>query len=128
MGKIPFFKGTVLNVHNYENVDEINGKIENTDINIPSGLCARAKNASRPSELLAAPCFLPNIAAGPYWIIAVGETNQGEYSWGVIAGGKPTVQYADDGSSEVVKEARAALVKLGYTLSRLLDVKQDGCK
>merc|ERR1711865_1209215 len=35
--KIPFFKGTVLNVHNYENVDEINGKIENTDINIPSG-------------------------------------------------------------------------------------------
>ena len=149
--KIPFFKGTVLNVHNYENVDEINGKIENTDINIPSGLCARAKNASRPSELLVAPCFLPNIAAGPYWIIAVGETNQGEYSWGVIAGGKPTVQYADgcstketgvngsglwifvrnptnDGSSEVVKEARAALVKLGYTLSRLLDVKQDGCK
>ena len=81
----------------------------------------------------------------------MGETNQGEYSWGVIAGGKPTVQYADgcstketgvngsglwifvrnptnDGSSEVVKEARAALVKLGYTLSRLLDVKQDGCK
>jgi hypothetical protein len=62
---IPFFKGDVVSVHNYQNVNEINGKVQNTDINIPSGLCARLKNESLASKLLVAPCFLPNFAAGP---------------------------------------------------------------
>ena len=142
---VPFFKGTVVSVHNYENKNQVNGPVEQTDKNIPSGLCARAKNSSYPSELLVAPCFLPNFAGGPYWVIAFNKT----YEWGVIAGGTPTVQYNDGCSTKetgvngsglwifvrdptnsemAVSEARIALKKLGYSLSRLLDVKQDGCK
>merc|ERR1719163_519179 len=142
---VPFFSGTVLSVHNYENKNHTNGPVDSTDKNIPSGLCARAKNSSYPSELLVAPCFLPNFAGGPYWVIAFNKT----YEWGVIAGGTPTVQYNDGCSTKetgvngsglwifvrdptnsemAVSEARIALKKLGYSLSRLLDVKQDGCK
>lgn len=143
---VPFFKGNVVSVHNYENQDHVNGKVENTDINIPSGLCARAVNTSRPSQLTVAPCFLPNLLGGPYWIIAFDDKN---YTWGVIAGGKPTIQYPDgcttketgvNGSGlwifvrnplnneKAVMEARNALTQLGYTLSRLMNVTQIGCK
>ena len=141
---VPFFKGLVVSVHNYENSGAINGPVESTDANIPSGLCARAKNTSLPSQLEVAPCFLPNFAAGPYWVIAYNAT----YDWGVIAGGPPTVQFPDgcttketgvngsglwifvrDPKNKVaVTQAREALTKLGYTLTRLVDVQQEGCK
>ena len=106
-------------------------------------------NASLPSKLLVAPCFLPNLAAGPYWILAVGTDAYGRYEWGVVSGGQPTEQYSDgcttkekgvNGSGlwifvrdpaakqEVVDAARKALVDLGFTLQRLKNVEQDGCK
>jgi hypothetical protein len=143
---VPFFKGDVVSVHNYENQNHVNGKVENTDVNIPSGLCARAVNETRPSQLSVAPCFLPNLLGGPYWIISFDEL---EYEWGVIAGGKPTVQFPDgcttketgvNGSglwifvrdplknNQAVANARDSLIKMGYTLSRLLNVTQEGCK
>ena len=34
----PFFSGTVLSVHNYENKNHTNGPVDSTDKNIPSGL------------------------------------------------------------------------------------------
>jgi len=78
------------------------------------------------------------------WIIAISPT----YEWGVVAGGPPTVQYSDGCSTKetgvngsglwifvkdttninAVMEARKKLVELGYTLSRLLNVTQEGCK
>lgn len=42
-----------------------------------------------------APCFLPNLLAGPYWVLAIG-TSGGKYSWAVVVGGQPTEHY-DDG-------------------------------
>lgn len=148
--KVPFFKGTVVKVENYENKDEINGKVESTNKNIPSGLCARAPNASLPSSLIVAPCFLPNVLGGPYWIVAFGRDEAtGQYTWGAVSGGSPTEKY-DDGcttketgvngsglwifsrkpvaSEDELTEARAALKKLGYTLQRLKPVAQSGCK
>ena len=124
--------------------------LDSTDKNIPSGLCARAKNASRPSQLLVAPCFLPNIAAGDYWVIAVGgDTRTGRYTWAVVSGGPPTEKFPDGcttketgvngsglwiftrdqvGSAEQLAAARKALKELGYTTSRLKPVAQKGCK
>ena len=147
--KVPFFDGTVVAVHNYENKDKINGPVESTDKNIPKGLCARQPNATLPSELLVAPCFLPNVLAGPYWIIAFGAKPNGEYTWGLISGGPPTVKY-DDGcttkekgvngsglwiftrdpvaSEDTLNEARAKLKELGFTLQRLKNVEQKGCQ
>lgn len=147
--KVPFFKGTVLSVHNYDTKGKVNGNVESSDKNVPSGLCARLPDANVTGELLVAPCFLPNALAGPYWIVAYGtDKSTGEYTWGAISGGAPTVHY-DDGcttketgvngsglwiitrekiaSEDVVGEARAALKALGYTLQRLKPVAQDGC-
>ncbi len=146
---VPFFKGPVISVHNYENKNHTNGPVDSTDKNIPSGLCARMPNTTLPSELLVAPCFLPNFAAGPYWILAVGSDSKGQYEWGVVSGGQPTEQF-DDGCTtkekgvngsglwifvrdpnakpEVVAAARKALQELGFTLQRLRGVEQAGCK
>merc|ERR1712224_1105690 len=60
-----------------------------------SVLCARQKDPNAPGELLVAPCFLPNIFAGPYWVLTVGEDADGDYEWTIVSGGQPTVQYPD---------------------------------
>jgi|EP00505_MAST-04D_sp_SCG-Rhode-Island_P002201 hypothetical protein len=147
--KVPFFKGPVLAVHNYENKNMVNGPIESTDVNIPKGLCARQPKSDLAAELLVAPCFLPNLLAGPYWIVAFGaDDTTGEYRWGAISGGAPTVKYSDGcttkekgvngsglwiftrepvGSEATINEARKALSNLGYTLQRLKPVAQKGC-
>ena len=141
---VPFFKGPVLAVHNFENVGGVNQGIEGPQIT----LCARVADPDTRGALSVAPCFLPNFAAGPYWVLAVGTNNAGEYTWGVVSGGNPTVQYNDGcttketgvngsglwiftrapvGSEEDVNAAKKALTNLGYTLQRLKKVVQTGC-
>ena len=141
---VPFFKGTVLGVHNFENVGGINQNIEGPQIE----LCARVKDASIPGALAVAPCFLPNFAAGPYWVLAVGTNDVGQYTWAVVSGGNPTVKYDDGcttketgvngsglwiftrapkGSDDDVNAAKKALTGFGYTLQRLKKVQQEGC-
>jgi len=142
---VPFFSGTVAGVHNYENVGSVNGPAEGVDM----VLCARENDKSRPGALLVAPCFLPNFAAGPYWILDVGSDSKGEYTWSIVSGGAPTVQFDDGcttkeagvngsglwiftrvptGAGLWVEQARNRLQQLGYTLQRLKEVKQAGCK
>lgn len=146
--KVPFFSGEVRSVYNYQNTDEVNG--------IPGGfinstapqLCARVPDANYPSKLLVAPCFLPNLFAGDYWVIAVGTDANGLYTWGVVSGGQPTVQYPDGcttsttstngaglwifnrspvANQDDMAQAHFALKSMGYTLSQLLPVPQAGC-
>ena len=100
-----------------------------------------------------APCFLPNVLAGNYWVLDVGvDTRTGHYTWGIISGGQPTEKY-DDGcttkekgengtglwifvrdpssakrGSKEMDEAFASLKRLGFTTSRLHTVPQEGCK
>ena len=66
---VPFFRGTVVTVYNYGNKGAVNGPNVNKN---NMTLCARATNASDTSRLAVAPCFLPNLAAGPYWLLGVG--------------------------------------------------------
>ena len=41
-------------------------------------LCARQPDAVSTSALLVAPCFLPNVFGGDYWVVAVGAaTSEG---------------------------------------------------
>ena len=111
-------------------------------------LCARAVNATDSSRLAVAPCFLPNILAGPYWVLGIGEAKDGTYEWAVVIGGEPTVQH-DDGCTTkeegtngaglwLFTRARvapkAALAKMhalleskGVARSRLHPVAQKGC-
>ena len=59
-------------------------------------LCARLTDEDEPSKIINAPCFLPNLLAGPYWVVAAGPSPQ-RYSWGIVSGGQPDVP-APDGS------------------------------
>jgi lipocalin len=142
---VPNFDGPTIGVYNYENLDSVNGHAQGNG----SVLCARILDTSKPAELLVAPCQLPNVFGGDYWVIALGEDNNGHYEWAVVSGGPPREQYEDGCTTSVTKTngsglwifsrtpvmsddnlatARQALVDLGYTLSQLLDVEQEGCE
>lgn len=140
---VPLFNGKVVQVENYSNKDKVNGRVSATSNS--TALCARQPNSEEAAKLLVAPCFLPNLLAGDYWVVAVGKN----YEWAVVSGGQPTVQY-DDGcttkeegtngsgfwffsrapmaSDSTLAEMRQAAKGLGFTLSRLNKVQQEGCK
>merc|ERR1712194_105104 len=61
---VPFFNGTVVTVHNYQNSKKVNGKKGGVD------LCGRITDDQTTSKLLISPCFLPDVFSGPYWILA----------------------------------------------------------
>jgi len=90
---VPFFRGTVVTVYNYANIGDVNGPNQNKD---NMTLCARAVDATDSSKLAVAPCFLPNILAGPYWVLGIGKAKDGTYEWAVVMGGEPSVKW-DDG-------------------------------
>ena len=95
-----------------------------------------------------APCFLPNLFAGDYWVIAVGPSSD-NYEWAIVSGGQPTVQYEDGCTTRndtvnhsgfwfltrnqtvnnTLLEIMSDIAKdKGFTTSLLNDVKQEGCK
>lgn len=106
------------------------------------------KDKTDVAHLLVAPCFLPDILAGPYWIIGIGPSPN-NYEWAVVSGGQPTVEYPDgcttktsstNGSGlwifsrepvlskEYMADAMNALKMQNYTLSQLKAVPQEGCE
>ena len=110
-------------------------------------LCARVPNESEPSKLLVAPCFLPNLFAGEYWVIVAGPSSD-NYQYAVVSGGQPRVQYHDgcttrndsmnnaglwlftreqNPSKNLVEFLMNKTKDKGYTLSLLNDVQQNGC-
>ena len=171
---VPFFRGTVVTVYNYANVGQVNGPNQNKDNMtlvrqsrnpnaplssstkrltitslIPTCQCARAVDATDSSKLAVAPCFLPNILAGPYWVLGIGTAKDGTYEWAVVIGGEPSVKW-DDGCTTkeegtngaglwlfsrtptASKKAMAAMYDLlktkGVARSRLHEVPHAKCK
>lgn len=143
--KVPFFSGTVISVFNYGSVNSVNGTAENPN---NFTLCAREINQTNNGQFINAPCFLPNVFAGPYWVISAGPNNT-NYEWAIVSGGAPTIQYPDgncstslqgtNGSglwlftrsmngSKWVPIMRQYLENIGITTSQLLNVTQRGCR
>ena len=142
---MPFFKGTVVTVYNYANVGAVNGPNQNKN---NMTLCARAVDEKDSSKLAVAPCFLPNILAGPYWVLGIGKASDGTYEWAVVIGGEPSVKW-DDGCTTkeegtngaglwlftrtpnppkaTLAKMHALLKQKGVARSRLHPVAQDGC-
>lgn len=142
---MPFFKGTVVTVYNYANVGAVNGPNQNQN---NMTLCARAVDEKDSSKLAVAPCFLPNILAGPYWVLGIGKANDGTYEWAIVIGGEPSVKW-DDGCTTkeegtngaglwlftrtpnppmaTLAKMHALLKQKGVARSRLHPVAQDGC-
>ena len=142
--KILGYHGTVLNVYNYANLHKVNGENANKNNQV---LCARVPDSKNPSKLLVAPCFLPNVFAGDYWVIAAGPSSN-NYEWAIVSGGQPTVQYKDGcttkttgsngagfwyfsrvpvANNTVIKKLNKIARSKGYTLSQLHNVTQTNC-
>jgi lipocalin len=142
--KILFYDGIVLGVHNNARINGINGSELNAFNNT---LCARIPNRSTQSKLLVAPCFLPNIVAGDYWVIAAGP-QENNYEWAIVLGGNPTVKL-DDGcttktdrinnsgfwfftreinpSNSIIEKMKNISSEKGLSLKLMNKVVQDGC-
>lgn len=144
---VPFFNGNVISVFNYGNLNQVNGQSENAG---NFTLCARQTNTTDPARIINAPCFLPNILAGPYWVLAAGPRTD-NYTWAIVSGGPPNVKYPDGNCSTslsgtngsglwlfsrhrfgeladyTVRIMRDLLVNMGITLSQLMNVEQQGC-
>ena len=146
--KIPFFSGTVVSVYNYCNVDKVNGAPNGWFNDSGTVLCANVADNAKPAELAVAPCFLPALVSGPYWVVDAGPS-PAHYEWAIISGGQPTEQYSDGCTTSETKtngsglwlftRARVAdpvlinmmrgrLTALGYTLQRLHPMQQAGCE
>lgn len=143
-GHVPLYDGPVISVYNYANVDVVNGVPLNDD---NTTLCARQFDKSSPANILNAPCFLPNQAAGPYWVLDAGPSTN-HYEWAIVSGGPPTEEYEDGCTNKIdtvkgsglwlftrdaldsgnyVELMRQKLLSMGYTLSQLLSVSHEGC-
>ena len=141
---VPFYSGIVLDVYNEARIDSANGQQLNRN---NMTLCARVPNSSHPSKLLVAPCFLPNLLAGDYWVLDAGPSSD-NYEWAIVSGGQPHDQYCDGCTTrrdsmnnaglwlftrkQVVPDSliNMMLKKLkekGFTTVFLNDVTQDYC-
>lgn len=147
--KVPFYSGKVIAVYNYANEGAVNGPAVNNASEVV--LCARQTDPDDPARIINAPCFLPNVLAGDYWVIAVGGNpgTPNRYTWAIISAGAPTVPYPDGCTTKttgtngaglwlftrapvadptLIANMRKELVGMGYTLNELIDVAQAGCK
>lgn len=101
-------------------------------------------NPRDPSKLKVAPCFLPKLFSGPYWIVAYDESK----GYALVSGGEPTIETENgcktgDGinnsglwiflrtrerNEELIEEVRDIASGKGFDLSVLNDVDQSNCK
>eukprot|EP00308_Calcidiscus_leptoporus_P016876 CAMPEP_0119354388 /NCGR_PEP_ID=MMETSP1334-20130426/3392_1 /TAXON_ID=127549 /ORGANISM="Calcidiscus leptoporus, Strain RCC1130" /LENGTH=379 /DNA_ID=CAMNT_0007367921 /DNA_START=94 /DNA_END=1233 /DNA_ORIENTATION=- len=146
-----FKSAAAVKVHNYANVDKVNGQVEDSDANVGllGGICGKVVDSADPSKLSVGPCNLPTWlpgARGPYWIVAAGPS-PAKYEWALVSGGQPTISTPNgcrtgEGINNsglwiftrsqardeaLLSQVRAIAAKMGYDLTVLKDVQQEGC-
>jgi hypothetical protein len=139
-----FYRGQLLSVYNYY---EGGRPTVDQDGNPTGRLCATLPKKNKPSKLAVAPCFLPTLFGGRYWVIHVEADAQGKYEWAIVSGGPPQNKYEDGCTTGTgyfdsglwifsrrrtlpaskLELAREKLVQLGYTLHLLKPVRQGDC-
>ena len=107
-------------------------------------LCASQDGSDDPAKLEVAPCFLPKLASGPYWVLAFDNTE----GYALVSGGQPTIA-TENGlcktgsgvngaglwvftrqqarNQTLVDKVRGIALDKGFDLSVLNDVDQTGC-
>ena len=155
-----------LIVYNYANRDKVNGAAVGTSgsagsSGLFSNLEAAIPDAKDPSKLLVGqsvfrpfePLGALGFLYGEYWVVAVGEDDEGGYHWAIASGGAPEVStdkgcrtgfdwkrpYLFSGvglwffsrypvDPAATKEMRSVARNLGFDVSDLYPVEQKGCK
>ena len=77
----PNFWGYTIQVHNH--AEEAGGIVHDSG----STICAAPGDSSDAAKLQVAPCFLPTLFAGPYWVIEYNEVE----GYALVSGGQPTI-------------------------------------
>jgi len=97
---VPFFSGQVFSVFNDCHDGGKNKPVCNnfTSPDFKPGfgtpLCGRVPHPAEPAKITVAPCKLPNLLSGNYWVAAAGPTPD-NYEYALIIAGQPTVQKED---------------------------------
>jgi len=128
-----------------------NIKVKNSDADSsgktrdsPMDLCAFTPDANVNSKLKVAPCFLPKVFSGDYWVVAYSESE----GYALVSGGQPTKQGQNglcttgtgrNGSGlwiftrkqerddALVTKVRGIATDKGFDVSVLNDVDQTNC-
>jgi len=155
-----------LTVYNYANKDKVNGEAFGTsgsggEPGVFANLTAIVPDAEDPSKLLVGlsvmRLFIPEMflhyVYGPYWVVAVGEDEAGEYEWAIISAGAPEVPTPDGCKTgydlfapfkfngvglwlfsrnpvdpAATREMKSVAKNLGFDISGLIPVEQEGCE
>lgn len=127
---------------------EVNGPNQVTDDSFK--LLGEIPDLSDPAKLqvgISGPFGNGPIFSGPYWVVAIDETDITDPQWAIVTGGPPTVEsngaclfesagFNGDGfwlfSKKPVDPENTALMRekaadLGLDVSALLPVEQEGC-
>ena len=100
------FTGMVISVYNQGTSGSVDGALTATPLGSPTNpLCARVVDPET-NRLSVAPCFLPNVAAGPYWPVILKADDQGRYTAVAVIGGQPSVRQSDGCSLAPVSEVQ----------------------
>lgn len=99
-GKVPFFNGEVFTVYNDCRTGGKHGPVCNNftspefkpSFAIP--LCGRVPDETSPAKITVAPCKLPNLFAGDYWVAAAGPKPD-NYQYAIVVAGQPSVEKSD---------------------------------
>lgn len=130
---------------------DVNNKAQNQfGATFGGELCAYQKGDEGQdlSKLAVAPCWLPKIAAGPYWVVAYNETE----GYALISGGQPYVladpenpaagcrtgtgtnnsglwifSRSQERDEELIGKVRTMAQEAGFDVSVLNDVNQTNC-
>ena len=140
-----------ITVNNYANTGGVNEGSGG-----PFALCATRRDpVNEPAKLRVAPCFLPSILGGDYWVTAVDD----KYEWAIVVAGQPTVEgncgewnlcttpepgfipnpggngeglwfLTRDSKPDIklLEHMEAVATDLGICVERMEDVVHDGCK
>jgi len=134
----PTLLGYSVQVHNI--AQEKDGTVHDSGDKI----CAYSADAQDAAKLAVAPCLLPKVAAGPYWVLEYDESE----GYSLISGGQPTHKGTDgcrtgtgvndaglwiftrqqQRNDELVQKVRELAKNQGFDLSVLNDVNQTSCK
>merc|ERR1740130_434114 len=155
--KVPFFSGEVFSVFNDCHQDKKDGPVchnfTSPDFKPAFGnpLCGRIVDKKDPAKIQVAPCKLPNILSGDYWVAAAGPTPD-NYEYALVIAGQPTVQLSDGcttpdtctnpaefncgmwmftrqpvAEADVMKMLMDAAKQKNISTQKLIDVDQRGC-
>ena len=89
---VPLFHGEIFTVYNDCRNGAKNGPVCNNftspdfkpSFGVP--LCGRVPDATQPSKITVAPCKLPNLLSGDYWVAAAGPTPD-NYEYALVVAG-----------------------------------------